>query len=131
MTSPVVPIRTEKPERDPDREWQKSIPPWALLALLSLSTTGVGWLVGRLDKAQDKQLAQLETATKNARDVYVAGLSERLATVEADVRVLKESTQQTNSSMNKVIYEIKALAVTNERLSTKVESLTSEISRMK
>lgn len=119
---------------EPEREWKKAIPPWVLLALLSVCTTAIGWLGGKLDRVQDtanrqqeKQLAQLEQATKNARDVYVAGLSERVATVEADVRVLKDATRQTNDSIGRMVAEMKSLTVANERLATRVEFMTAQM----
>ena len=111
------------------RDWKKAVPPWVLLGMLSLSTAAIGWLTGRLDRAEDHKLAQLEAATRNARDVYVAGLSERVATVEADVRQMKDATKQTNDSISRVIGEMKSLAISNERLATKVESMTAELAR--
>jgi hypothetical protein len=59
----------------------------------------------------------------------VAGLSERVATVEADMRAMKDATKQTNDSIARVIGEMKSLSISNERLATKVESLTAELAR--
>jgi hypothetical protein len=131
-------IGPERPEETDngrtERDWKKAIPPWMTMALLMLTLPIIGGLAARLLQAEDDKYVRLEAATRNARDVYTAGLSERLASVEAEQRSLKEAVADTklavsatNKALEKVGPQIQALALTNERLSTRVESLTSEL----
>ena len=45
------------------------------------------------------------------------------------MRAMKDATKQTNDSIARVIGEMKSLSISNERLATKVESLTAELAR--
>jgi hypothetical protein len=117
-------------KEDTSRDWKKAIPPWALLGLLMCALTVAGWLWGRVDKLQDRQLATLEAATRDAEARYVSGLSDRIAVVETDVRVLKDSWKQFQDSNAETTRALKALTVQNARLATEVEFMMTAQRRL-
>jgi len=111
-------------------EWQKVIPRWALLLALGASLTTIGWLWGRLDRAQDnlnraqeKQMDTLQASTKNAAALYVSQLSERVATLEADGRGQKDW----NADMTRAM---KGVTTSNERILAKLEFILESQRRL-
>jgi hypothetical protein len=99
--------------RPDDHDWQRVAPRWLLLLALFLTSGAVGWLVSKLDAATSKEQLRVDQALSDAPTKYQARLGERMASLEAEMRVLSKA--------------VDALAKTEEEHSKVEAALTAEL----